>query len=365
MKIISVQTLTELIRRHGLENFSRDLTVALRRDFGRWDEFTKMPRPGMQVKDGVIELMPICDAQYFAYKYVNCHPKNPRTGLFTVVATGQLSRSDTGYPVMISEMTLLTGLRTAAAAALATDLMARTDAHVLAIIGTGAQSEFQVYATRLVRSLTEVRYFDTDPAAMDKFERNLASSGLELVRCQDAEEAVRGADIVTVCTAERAHVDVLKNAWITPGTHINGLGGDCQGKTELELSILDHCRIVVEYFEQSAVEGEIQRLSLTEAKKRVHAELRELITGAKNGRESDDEITLFDAVGIALEDYSALRLTYELAEKYGLGEDLGLIPALSDPKDLISALAKTGPATATRRPRRQKILSPRQLSKRQ
>ncbi len=338
MKIISVETLTELISRHGFETYLTDLITALRRDFGRWEEFTMMPRPAMHVPGGVLELMPICDQTYYTYKYVNCHPKNPETGLQTIVATGQLSRIDTGYPLMFSEMTLLTALRTAATSALATSLMARTNAQVLAIIGTGAQSEFQVRAACLVRSITEVRYFDTDPKAMDKFARHFAGSPLKLTRCHNAETAVAGADIVTVCTACKAHVDVIKDAWIKPGMHINGLGGDTVGKTELELSILERSRVVVEYFDQSLIEGEIQRLSPAEAKGMVAAELHQLVTGAIAGRTSDDEITLFDSVGIALEDYSALWLTCELAERYGLGEELDLTPTITDPKNLISML---------------------------
>src|SRR6266480_4868025 len=101
MKIITVESLTEIIKRHGLENFMMDLMQSLKRDFKRWDSFTKIPRPSMQVPGGVLELMPICDNElYYTYKYVNCHPKNPSIGKQTVVATGQLSRIDTGYPVM-------------------------------------------------------------------------------------------------------------------------------------------------------------------------------------------------------------------------------------------------------------------------
>jgi ornithine cyclodeaminase len=338
MKIVSVEALAELVRRHGLDAYIRDLMVGLRRDFGRWDEFTKMPRPAMHVPGGVIELMPICDKQYYTFKYVNGHPKNPLSGKMTVLATGQISLVEDGYPLMISEMTTLTGLRTAATSALATDLMARKDARVLAILGTGAQSEFQVRAAKLVRDLTTVRYFDIDPAAMDKFERNMAGRGLELVRCESAEEAVRGADIVTVVTACKAHVDVVKNAWVKPGVHINGLGGDCPGKTELEASIVPRARVVVEYFEQSFIEGEIQRWSEAEARELIVGELHELVTGAKRARTSDEDITLYDSVGIALEDYSALRLTYELVQKYGIGEELDMTPVIGDPKNLISVL---------------------------
>lgn len=339
MKIISVEQLSKLIKHHGFENFLKDLMVFLKDDYSRWLEFTKMPRPAMHVPGGVLELMPICDnKRYYTFKYVNCHPKNPEIGKMTVVATGQLSRIDTGYPLMFSEMTLLTAFRTAANAALATDLMARKDSQVLAIIGTGAQSEFQVKGMQTVRDIKAVRYFDIDEKAMDKFEKNITDKSIKYVRCESAQEAVKGADIITVCTACKANVDVIKDSWITPGVHINALGGDTVGKTELELSLLSRSKIVVEYFEQSYIEGEIQRLSESDAKKMVYAEMHELVTDKKIGRENDQEITLFDSVGIALEDYAVLRLTYELSEKYNIGEELNLTPEISDPKDLISVL---------------------------
>lgn len=339
MKILSVESVCEILRRHGFDTYMSDLMGALWRDFGRWELFTKMPRPAMHVPGGVLELMPICDNElYYTFKYVNCHPKNTLSGLQTVVATGQLSRIDTGYPLMFSEMTILTALRTAATSALATDFLARKDAHTLAIIGTGAQGEFQALGQQLVRDIREVRYFDIDPAAMDKFHDNMNRESFHLVACTSAEEAVKGADIITVCTACKANVDVIKNEWVTAGVHINALGGDTVGKTELELSILSRSKIVVEYFEQSIIEGEIQRLSKAEAKKRVFAQMYELVRGKKEGRKNDQEITLFDAVGIALEDYSVLRLTYELAEKYSIGEERNLTPKIQDPKDLMGLL---------------------------
>lgn len=339
MKILTVQSLTQLLKTHGFDAYMRDLMEALRRDFSRWEDFTKMPRPCMHVPGGVMELMPICDNElYYTFKFVNCHPKNPEKGLSTVVATGQLCRIDTGYPVMFSEMTILTAFRTAATAALGTDFMARKDAKVLAIIGTGAQSEFQVKATQVVRQIEEVRYFDIDEKAMKKFAKNMKNSGLHLVACKSAEEAVKGADIITVCIAAKVHANVVRSEWVKDGAHINGLGGDTVGKTELDLELVKRSRIAVEYFEQSFVEGEIQRLSEKEARKLVKAEMHELVSGQKKGRTSEKEITLFDSVGIALEDYSVLRLTYELAEKYAIGETMQIIPEMKDPKDLIGAL---------------------------
>lgn len=338
MKILTEETLTELIKIHGLENYLTDLMQKLKEDFSRWTEFNKIPRPAMHVPGGVLELMPICDDKYYTFKYVNCHPKNTKEGLMTVVATGQLSEINTGYPLMFSEMTLLTALRTAATTAIATDLMARKDARVLAIIGNGAQSEFLTKALATIRNITEVRYFDTDPEAMDKYEKNMASSTFTLTRCESAEEAVRGADIITTCTACKAQVDVVKNDWVVPGVHINGIGGDTIDKTELEFSILDRSRIAVEYFDQCVIEGEIQRYPKDIARSKVYAELNELITGAKSGRENDTDITLYDSVGIGLEDYSALTFTYELAKKHNIGEERNFTPTMANPKNLISLL---------------------------
>lgn len=338
MKILTEENLAKIIKRHGLENYLIGLMEQLKKDFSRWQEFNKIPRPAMHVPNGVLELMPVCDKKYYTFKYVNCHPKNPENKLMTVVATGQLSEIKAGYPLMFSEMTVLTALRTAATTAIATDLMSRKNSHVLAIIGTGAQSEFLVKAICLVRNITEVRYFDIDSLAMDKFENNLKNSTFKLTRCVDSQEAVRGADIITTCTACRAHVDVIKNNWVVSGVHINGIGGDSAGKTELEFSILSRSKIVVEYFDQSIVEGEIQRFTEKQAKEKVYAELHEVITGKKSGRKTESEITLYDAVGIGLEDYSALKFTYELANKYKIGQELNFTPVLDDPKNLISML---------------------------
>lgn len=338
MKAITVNDVSQLIDYHGFDNIISNLVTYLKQDFSRWHEFDKSPRHATHVDGGVIELMPIADKKYYTFKYVNGHPNNPFIGKQTVVATGQLSNALNGYPLMFSEMTMLTGLRTAATAILATDMLARKDSSTLAIIGTGAQSEFQTLAHRLVRPIKNIRYFDIDPQAMQKFAINLAASGLNLIACANAEEAVTGADIIVVCTACKDHVDVILNKWVKPGMHINGLGGDCPGKTELELDILFRSKVVVEYTEQSFIEGEIQRLSSDEVPKIVHGELWELITGKKPGRINDEEITVFDSVGFALEDYSVLRLIYDLANKYDIGYDMDFVPNLSDPKNLFGIL---------------------------
>jgi ornithine cyclodeaminase len=340
MKVVTVEDLALLIEKHGFNQFMLDLMEYMKQDFSRWGEFDKSPRHAIHVDGGVIELMPVADKRYYTFKYVNGHPKNPLSGLQTVIATGQISKVINGYPLMFSEMTILTALRTAAATVIMSGMLSRNDSKTIALIGTGAQSEFQILAHKLVRDIQVVRYYDTDSQAMQKFAKNMQGvQSLKLVACNSAEEAVDTSDIVIVCTACKGHVDVILDKCIKPGMHINGLGGDCPGKTEFELAILHRGKIVVEYIPQTIIEGEIQRLSPDEIKKMVYAEYWELVTGKKPGRENNEEITIYDSVGFALEDYSVLRLVYDLVSKYNLGHDLNLIPPIKDPKNLIGSLS--------------------------
>ena len=338
MKLITVQDLAAIVKKHTFEKFMSDLIEYQISDFRRWGEFDKSARYCAHVPGGVQELMPVLDKQHFAYKYVNGHPGNPAFGKQTVVATGQLSEVKFGYPILLSEMTVLTAFRTAATSAMAAKVLSRENSETLALIGTGAQSEFQARALRLVRPIKTIRYFDTDAAAMDKFEKNMDGLGFNLVRCSSAEEACENVDIINVCTACKNHVVVIENDWVKPGMHINGIGGDCPGKTELDKDILFRGKVVVEYTRQSMIEGDIQQLTEEEVKKVLHAEMWEIYTGAKSGRETQDEITIFDSVGFAVEDFSVLRLTYDLAGKYNIGHDVDMVPPIDNPKDLISAL---------------------------
>lgn len=337
-KIVTIPDLEKIIEKHGMQAFYRDLIHYLKEDFARWEKFHKIPRVAAEVSKGIIELMPIWDDRYYSYKYVNGHPKNPETGHLTVVAFGCLADIATGYPLILSEMTVLTGLRTAATAAIATECLAKPNLTTLSVIGTGAQSEFQTLAHRVVRPIDTVKYFDLDPKAMERFKKNMERTGLRLIACKSGEEAVHGSELIIVATAAKGHHEVIKDAWVKPGMHINGIGGDSPGKTELALATLKRAKIFVEFLPQTQVEGEIQRLSSQEKNQYVHGELWELITKKKKGRESQDDITLFDSVGFALEDYSTLRLIKDLSQRYHISTELPLIPALSDPKNLISLL---------------------------
>ncbi len=335
-RFIDVHSLVRLVDETGVPEFLVTLADALRDDFLRWREFDKKARVASHSHLGVIELMPVADDGAYAFKYVNGHPHNTQVGLPTVMAFGVLAEVDTGYPVLLSELTLTTALRTAATSAMAAKALARPDARSLAIIGNGSQSEFQALAFHAMLGIEQVRVFDTDPHATDKLVRHLAAcTPMEIVRAGSTAEAVRGADIVTTITAYQGHATVLTPEMIEPGMHINAVGGDSPGKTELHPDVLRGARVFVEYEPQTRIEGEIQQLPPDFP---VH-ELWRVLLGEVPGRERPEQVTVFDSVGFALEDYTALRCIQQLALERGVGRQIALVPELDDPKDLFGLTA--------------------------
>ncbi|MDP1574282.1 MAG: ornithine cyclodeaminase [Coxiellaceae bacterium] len=331
--VITLEDIKKITRKVGMKDFFLQLISALKTEFSHWEKFQKSARHASHAHDGVIELMPTTNTDLYSFKYVNGHPNNPKQNKLNVVAIGLLADARTGYPLMISEMTLLTAFRTAATSALAAKYLARKQVKNIGIIGTGAQAEFQVLAQHALFNVDSVKYFDIDPQAMEKFAYNLKNESFTLIPCENAESVLENVAIITTATAAKAQTKILFNDWIKDGLHINGIGGDCPGKTELDKNILSRAKIVVEYFPQSKIEGEIQQ-----SDQPVHAELWEIITGKKSGRTSDSEITLFDSVGFAIEDFATLKLIYHLANKNNIGASMDLIPDLKNPKDLYSLL---------------------------
>ena len=331
---LSVPAVKDLIAQTGLKTCIESIASNIKSDFLRWLDFDKSARVANHSKNGVIELMPISDDSLYSFKYVNGHPKNTQLGLSTVMAFGVLAHVDTGTPMLLSELTVTTALRTAATSALVAQSLARPNSRVMALIGNGAQSEFQAIAFQHLVGIDTLRVYDVDLAATKKLMRNLAKSGLNIVACTSIADAVRGADIVTTVTADKTNAIILTPEMITPGMHINAVGGDCPGKTELHADILSRARVFVEFAPQSRVEGEIQQMPADFAV----TEMWQVFNGQKQGRVAASDITVFDSVGFALEDYSALRFMYDSALALGLGERIALIPDFSNPKDLFGLL---------------------------
>lgn len=334
-RLVSLNDLSAFIDQFGVESFMRQLVDRLDQDFRQWPSFQKSPRLVTHYPQGVMELMPVANDDYYAYKFVNGHPGNTQQGKFCVVAMGMLAEVASGYPLLLCEMTLLTAFRTACTSALAAKYLVSSPANAIGIIGTGTQSEFQVLAHHFILGCKDVYYYDIDPSAMDKFSANLLPFGLNLQPCANAQEVVESADVVITATAAKKKAIVIDNDWVRPGQYINAIGGDCQGKTELDPELLKRSTVVVEYLKQTEVEGEIQHGAET-----VYAELWEIITNKKVAPHQKDAIVVFDSVGFAIEDFSVLMLLHQLAEKYSIGQDVAMVPASSqDPKDLFSLLA--------------------------
>ncbi|WP_120499815.1 ornithine cyclodeaminase [Roseovarius sp. EL26] len=336
---VSVDDMMKLVHHIGIEPMLTGIAEYIEADFRRWELFDKTPRIASHSKEGVIELMPTSDGEVYGFKYVNGHPKNTKDGLQTVTAFGLLADVNTGYPVLLTEMTVLTALRTAATSAMVAKYLAPKGSTTMAMIGNGAQSEFQSLAMKAICGIDSVRLYDIDPAATDKAARNLAGMGLNVVKCTSAEASMEGAQIITTCTADKQCATILTDNMIGSGVHINAIGGDCPGKTELAPAILHRSDIFVEFPEQTRIEGEIQQM----ADDHPVTEMWEVISGKTQGRTSAEQITLFDSVGFAIEDFSALRYVRDHIKGTGLFIDLDLLADPDDPRDLFGMVQRAEP----------------------
>lgn len=334
---VSVENMMRLVTHVGIAPMLADLARYIEEDFRRWDLFDKTPRIASHSKEGVIELMPTSDGAVYGFKYVNGHPKNTRDGLQTVTAFGLLASVDTGYPVLLSEMTLLTAMRTAATSAMVARHLAPKGARCMAMIGNGAQSEFQALAMQAICGIDHLRLYDIDSAATQKVLRNLDGMGFQLTACATAEEAMDGAQIITTCTADKQYATILTDNMVGAGVHINAIGGDCPGKTELHKDILSRATVFVEYTPQTRIEGEIQQMQ----EDFPVTEMWQVLTGAAPGRVNDRQITLFDGVGFATEDFSALRYIRDRIKGTKYYQDLDMVADPDDPRDLFGMLRRS------------------------
>lgn len=338
-KFVDVRNMARWIGATGVEEIIGGLIAYIEHDFRRWHLFDKIPRVASHTPYGVIELMPTSDQETYGFKYVNGHPSNPERGFQTVTAFGVLADVHNGYPTFLAEMTLVTALRTAATSALVARHLARPNSTTMAMIGSGSQAEFQALAMRRALGIEELRIWDTDPDAMRKFARNLEPLGFGVTISTSAAEAVAGADIITTCTADKALAIVLESDLVRPGVHINAIGGDCPGKTELDPLILERAGIFVEFEPQTRIEGEIQHL----APGVEVTEFWRVLAGSAAGRTSDAQITLFDSVGFAIEDFSALRFVRDSVDATDFVDDIDLVAAPDDPKDLFGYIGAFSP----------------------
>jgi len=257
-------------------------------------------------------------------KVVNVHPDNPAKGLPTVMAVITLVDPATGVPMAVMDGTLITAFRTGAGSGVATKYLARRDSRILGLVGAGGQAASQLEAIAEVAPITDVKVWGRYKEAQRFIEGVEDRFQFSFSAVDSIEACVRGSDIVTTITPSRE--PLVKDEWVDEGTHINAIGADAPGKQELDPKILKRARIVIDDWEQACHSGEVN-VPLSQGlikKEDIYGELGEIVCGAKKGRESAEEITVFDSTGLSIQDVATAWIVYERAKEKGIGTWLTL-----------------------------------------
>ena len=279
---------------------------------------------------GEWEAMPsyIEEPEAAACKWVSIRERNrDKYDLPTVFSILIYTHPETGFPLAICDGSYHTVMRTGAAAAVSAKHMARKNSKRLAIVGAGHMASGTLATCNEVFKWEEVRVWSRTQKTLDHFhgEEQPKYRDLEILTSMDLERTVSGADVVVTVTPARG--PIVKNEWIAPGTHIAAVGADKAGDQELDPRIVQRARIFVDDIRQCRTDGEIN-VPLREGligEKDIAGEIGEVITGRKAGRSSDQEITLFDSTGIALQDSATVPLEYERALAAGVGIEKKMI----------------------------------------
>jgi alanine dehydrogenase len=259
-------------------------------------------------------------------KWVNVHPDNPQKGLPTVMATLLLNDPQTGKLICALNASSLTDLRTGAAGGVAAKYLARKDASTIGIIGSGHQAWTQALAYHEVFGdrIKLVKVYSRHPEHAQAFAGIVREElGYDVQAYRSAAEAA-DADIIATVTPARS--PVLKADWVKPGTHINAIGADAPGKQELETALTVKAKVFVDSIEQASHSGEVN-VPISQGflnKNQLAGTIGQVITGKAPGRTGDDEITIFDSTGLAIQDMAVGHIVYERALKEGKGADINL-----------------------------------------
>lgn len=291
----------------------------------------EMPlRTGVQVKDppGVLRLMPcaMTEERVLGTKLVWAYPENPKRGLQTIGALYVLSDYETGSPLAVMDAGFITGLRTAAASAVATRFLAREDARTLGIFGTGVQGEFHVLAIPAVRQIDRILVWGRSPEKSREFATRMQGRSQAAIEPGESVEAVAGADIVV--TGTTAHEPLFPGQAVKPGAHVNGVGSHAPKVRELDSELVARSRIVVDTYQAAFAEAGDLLLPIEEgriSRDHVAAEVGEVVLGTKPGRERPDQVTLFKSCGAAFQDAVTASLALERARQAGVGQEFDFV----------------------------------------
>jgi alanine dehydrogenase len=263
----------------------------------------------------------------FGIKSITVFPTNPSRGAPTILGLVILNETETGRPLAVMDAGYLTGIRTAAASAVATRLLARPESSSLALIGAGVQAATHLWGMSEVRPVKSVAVYDIDPKISENFIQVQTQRFPEMAFRQavSPEDAIRGADLV--CTISSSKTPVVDHSWVKPGAHINGVGSHSPEARELDGATVQAARVAVDSREGALKEaGDFiipMQVGLFGAE-HVSDEIGELLAGLKPGRTSPEQITLYKSVGIAVQDVATARLVYERAAAQGVGVEVEL-----------------------------------------
>lgn len=260
-------------------------------------------------------------------KNVNVHPDNPRKySLPTVMAMIELVDPKTGFPVSVMDGTWITDMRTGAAAGVATKYLARDNSEILGLVGAGVQAATGLEAINEVMDIKEVRVSCRTCETRDLFAQKASEKyGIPVKSVETIKEAVQGADVLLTTTPARE--PVVKSKWVSPGTHINAMGADAPGKQELDSHILQKAKIIIDCWDQASHSGEIN-IPVQEGLVRqsdIQGKIGDVIIGKVPGRTSDEEITVFDSTGLAVQDVVTAWNVYEKALQKGIGQRMNFL----------------------------------------
>jgi len=318
---------TLLLDRNSIKNLIRisDVINVVEEAFRMCGEGRgKMPaKTYLSLEHGDFRAMPAALPGSAGVKWVNVHPKNPSRGLPSIMAILVYNDPETGYPLAVMDATEITAYRTGAAAAIASKYLARHDSHTIGIIGAGFQAHTQILAHAELFNPITVNVFDVSKSAVDRLTQSLSQFP---IRNCSIQEAV-ASDIV--CTLTPSQSPIIRKEWIKPGTHINAVGADAPGKQELDPSIIKESIVVVDDIKQASGSGEINVpiqkgiYSVSE----VYGTLAEVVAGKKKGRAHNNDVTVFDSTGIAVEDIAVAKLLFEKAQQRGGYPSIDLVGA--------------------------------------
>jgi ornithine cyclodeaminase len=294
------------------------------------DQFLMPLRHAMPTREsgGALGIMSgaACSAGKFGIKLISLYPDNPSVGLSSHMGLMLLFDSDSGKPLALTDGSVVTALRTAAASAVATDALARQGSLRLAILGTGEQARAHLEAIPIIRPLRSVSIWGRSRAKADELAQELAQGdGVAISSAASAQDAVREADII--CTVTAAKEPILRSEWVLPGAHINAVGSSTADRAELDNDLVLRSRYFVDSRQSALAQaGEFLRCKATGLIDNDHiaAEIGEVLGGSHEGRSSEHENTIYKSLGVIAQDIALVTLAYEAAVENNIGTDIDL-----------------------------------------